>query len=401
MYYKRREQNRRIILFERQMLKMKDINHFERRIGAILLLCFFISPYGINLSHARFLEQKEAKKLPQGQFGCYPTPTLGTRFMDNKNLGTHKYRSTWSEKNGLAYTCKAGHIDIYHVREAADWTAYLADKTFEHLEKNETEFSFKLKEGSLCFVKLTEPENWKDLSQNDKERTARDISIKLGQYLAFMAGNWHEIITWFGYKSSGFYTEFPSAFSWEDNFSNILGCYLAVLALQDTEHTFDEAMTLALDRELRKLDIQPRRVAKRASEKMRGLWYSGDFLSFVHMKKRHFDIGLDNGFVTPAIVPGVCECEGAQPQPYPAPTIGSLSEYGFSVKVEIEPREWEAKKVLRIVYPDSKERKNRIEPDKHFASIMAYIKKDALKRFGYDVDLSSADPQKQAQIYSK
>jgi hypothetical protein len=380
---------------------MKDIYHFERKFCAILLLCFFMSPYGTNLSHAKFLEGKEAKKPPRDEFGCYPTPTLGTHFLDCEKLGKHEYSFNLSEKGGLVYTCKAGHIDIYHVREAADWTAYLAEKTFEHLEKNETEFSFKLKEESRCFVKLAEPENWKDLSQNDKERAARDISIKLGQYLAYTAGNWHEILTWFGYKSRGFYTEFPSAFSWEDNFSNLLGSYLAVLALQDTEYAFDEAMTLALDRELQKLDVQPKRVARHASEKVKGLWYSGNFLSFVRMKKRHFDIGLDNGFVTPALVPGVCECEGAQPQPYPAPTTDSLSEYGFSVKVEIEPKEWEAKKILSIVSPDSKEKGKRIEPNKHFASIMAYIKKDALKRFGPDVDLSSADPQKQAQIYSK
>jgi len=380
---------------------MKDIYHFERKISTILLLCFFMSLHGISVSHARFLERRDAKKPPQSRIGCYPSPTLSTHFLDRKELGTHGYRFNWSEKNGIVYTCKAGHIDIYHLREAADWTAYLADKTFEHLEKNETEFSFKLKEGSLCFVKLAYPENWKDLSQNDKEHIARDISIRIGQYLAYTAGTWHEILTWFGYKSRGFYPEFPSAFSWEDNFSNLLGSYIAVPALQDTEYTFDEAMTLALDRELVKLDVQSRHVARGAAEKVRGIWYSGDFLFFVRMKKRHFDIGLDDGFVTPVIVPGVCECEGAQTQSYPVPTIDSLSEYGFSMEVEIEPKEWETHKIQSVVYPDDKERKNRIEPDKHFASIMTYIKKDALKRYGYDADLSNATPQEQARIYSK
>lgn len=360
-----------------------------------------MSPYGISLSHARFLERKDVQKPPRPELGAYPSPTLKTTFLAREDLGKHGYKSSRSEKSGIIYTCKAGHIDIYHLREAADWTAYLADKTFEHLEKNETEFSFKLKEGSLCFVKLIEPENWKDLPQNDKERIARDISLKIGQYLAYTAGTWHEILTWFGYKSRGFYTEFPSAFSWEDNFSNLLGSYIAVLALQDTEHTFDEAMTLAIDQELQNLDVQSKRIARYASEKVKGLWYSGNFLFFVKMKKRHFDIGLDDGFVTPVIVPGMCECEGAQAQPYPVPTIDSLSEYGFSMEVELEPRVWETNKILSIVYQDDKERKNRIEPDKDFASIMAYIKEDASKRFGYDVDLSNTAPQKQAQLYPK
>lgn len=324
---------------------------------------------------------------PRTRMGFYASSTLGTNFLDPEHLGQHGYRYSLSEKNGIAYTCKAGHIDIAHLRKSVDWTAFLAAKTFEHLMKDEVKFSFKLREPSRHFVQLTYPENWKDLSENDKEHIAHDISIRLGQYFAYITATWHEILTWFGYKYTGIYSEFPSAFSWEDTFSNLLGTHIGVLALQDSEHTFNEAVTLALDRELEKLDVQPSRTARRAAKKVRGLWFSGDLLFFIDMKRRNFDIGLTDGFVTPWLVPSLCECEGAEAQPYPVPNLDFLSEYGFSAKFEIEPREWEKDNVLNVVYPDRKERKKRLEPVIHFAPIMDYIKEDAVKKYGSDVGM--------------
>ncbi len=138
---------------------------------------------------------------------------------------------------------------------------------------------------------------------------------------------------------------------------------------------------MALSRELKKLGVQKSRTAKRATKISEGQWFS-DGLLFVKTKKRNFDTGLDDGFVTPWIVPSISECEGIEAQPWPVPNPGFLSEYGFSLKFELEPREWEKGKILRIVYPDAKERKKRIEPALHFPLLMDYIKKDAAKRFG-------------------
>jgi hypothetical protein len=317
--------------------------------------------------------------------GSLASATLGTNFPDPKDLGQHGYRHSRSEKNGIVYTCKGGHIDIAHLRKSADWTAFLTAKTFEHLEKNETEFSFKLKEASLYFVKLGYPENWEDLPQKEKEQIAYDISFRLGQYFAYVAVTWHEILTWFGYKCTGIYSEFPSAFSWEDTFSNLLGTHIGALAFQDTEHTFDEAMTLALNRDLEKLGVQPSHIARCAAKNVKGRWFSGSIVLLVEMKGRNLDIGLDDGFVTPWIVPSLCECEGAEAQPYPVPNPDFLSDYGFSVKFEIEPREWEKNAILSVVYPDRKERKKRLEPVIHFAPIMEYIKEQAEKKYGCDI----------------
>ena len=364
---------------------MKQTNlFFTKEAGCILWFCFLLIFHTADVSLAKLLNQEEAKIPPRARLACYASSTIGTRFIDPKDLGSHGYRHSWSEKNGIVYTRKAGHIDIAHLRKTIDWTAFLAGETFKQLMNNETEFSFKLREPSLYFVQFRYPRYWQDLSWQKKEHIAYDISIRLGQYFAYTACIWHEMLTWFGYKAAGFYPEFPSAFSWEDMFSNALGTHIAFLAIWDTEHAFDEAVTLAIDQELNALQVQPKHIAICAAEAVRGKWFSGDFL-FVDLKRRNFDIGLDDGFVTPWIVPSVSGCDAAEARSYPVPNLNFVFDYGFSVKLEIEPKEWEKDQILKIVYPDVKQREKRLQPAIHFAPIMEHIEQDAVTKYGLDV----------------
>jgi hypothetical protein len=316
--------------------------------------------------------------------GYYPCSIPDTVFLGREDLGRHGYGLNFSERNGIVFTCRGGFIDISHLRKTADWAAYLQKKVYSNLMKNKTELSFKLKEGSVCFGRLHYPLVWKNLSRKHKETISRDISIRLGEYLAYTVCTWHEILTWFGYKSTGTYSEFASAFSWDDIYSNLLGCRIGVVALRDTEHKYEQAVTLAIDRELEKLDARSSRTAKRAAESLKGKWYSHDLLIFLDLKKRNIDIGLDDGMVTPWIIPSVSECRRAQAQSYPVPRSEFLSEYGFSIRFELEPREWEKDRILKIVYPDEKQRKKRLEPALHFPMIMDHIEKDAIARYGPD-----------------
>ena len=198
--------------------------------------------------------------------------------------------------------------------------------------------------------------------------------------MAFNATLWHEILTWFGVHFIGFEPEFNSSFSWEDIYSNLLGTKLAVKALKDTKHEYNEAMTLAIDRKLKELHAQPRSTAIYAVEKMRGKWYTG-FLN-VDTIRKNMDIGLDDGYISPVIVPGICY--DAEPELLAVPTIGILQIYGFSIKHEIYPREWERGKILRTIYPDGNGEK--IEPDKHFATLMYHIKRQAVEEYDYIID---------------
>ena len=329
---------------------------------------------------------------PRIRVGYLPTPTLGTVFSGPEQLGRHGYRPNLSERNGLVYTCKAGPIDMGHARKAADWTVFLAAKAYRQIIKgNKKEFSYRLYEPSRYFVRITYPENWDTLPQQDKERIAYEVSVGVGRYLAFVGVTWHEIVTWFGFKSKGFEPEHPSAFTWEETFSNLFGTHVAMLALEDNQHTFNEATTLAFDAELRKLDAQPAIVSRRASQSVRGYWFTGDYF-YITMKKRNLDLGLDDGYVTPTLIPGVRECEGAEPQSCPVPNLEFVSEYGLEVKFEIEPRIWEGKAILDVACSGEGPRTNRVEPVIHLAPIMDYIEQDALARYGH-----VPDPQHQAE----
>jgi len=325
---------------------------------------------------------------PRIRYGAYPTSILGTPWAGRK-LGTHGYYWRLTEKNGIAYACRAGHVDIMHVRIAADWTAYLAGESYKHIMRGDETFSYKLLvDRSRNHVKISYPQNWKGLTRDEQSGIAREVALAMAPYLAFAMVTWHEIMTWYGFQCIGLPTEYASAFSWEDSYSNLLGTILATKALQDHEHTYNQAMVIVLNEEMNKLGVQSAKYSKQMSESVYGAWYKGRISMFVDLWRRNFDIGLGDGFVTPTLLPNAPGCEGAEPVSYPIPTLDALSQYGFSARVEIEPREWEKNRVLRIVYPDTKGK--RIFPAEHFPIIMAQIRREAEAKYGPEM---VADPQ--------
>ena len=326
---------------------------------------------------------------PRIRYGTYPCAIVGTPLF-GADLGEHAYYWSPAEKDGIVYTCRAGHIDIIHLRIAADWTAYLTAEAYRHLMKGHWQFSYKLAvDRSRNYVQIFYPSDWDSLTEQDRSAIAREVALALGPYLTYTMVTWHEILTWYGFKCIGLPVEYASAFSWEDSFSNLLGTILAVRALQDTEHGYNEAMKIAIDQELRSLGIQPARVAKEASDSVKGRWFTGDIAVFVDMKKRNFDIGLDDGFVTATLVPGEPACPGAEPVSYPVPTLDVLDRYGFAAAISIEPHEWEKDAVLRLVHENS-----RVYPQAEFPAIMEYLHREAAARYGpeYDLGRETASP---------
>ena len=353
--------------------------------SAKILSCLLVMVGGAGTAHARFLTAKEARDLPRARIGCYPSSTVGTRYPDPFHLGPHSYGYSPWERNGIVYTCRGGHIDITHLRKACDWTAYLAYRIQQTLLKDGTRFSYRMHEPSKHHLQFEYPPGWASLPRQTRERIASDVAIQIAEYCTYTGMVWHEILTWFGYKAIGFYTEYPSAFSWEDVYSNLVGCRLAVEALRDADRDFNKAMTAAIDGQLQRLGVQPKPAAWQAGQAVRGQWFVGDFL-FCDMVKRNFDIGWDDGLVTPWVVPGIAGCGDETPSIYPAPDLAILSEYQFSAKFEIEPREWERKGILRILAQSDPRQSSRIEPAKHFGPIMEYIRAQAIRRYGPYVD---------------
>jgi hypothetical protein len=335
-------------------------------------------------------------RSPRVRYGTYPIDIVGTPFL-GKNLGTHGYHFTLAEKDGVAYTCRGGHIDIIHVRIAADWTAYLAAETYRHLMNNDAGFSYKLAvDRSHSYVQFHYPAYWKSLPKQRRSEIARELALALGPYLTFTMTSWHEMITWFGFKCTGLPTEFPSAFSWEDSYSNVVGTVVGVQALQDSKHSYNQAVAIAIDKEMQKLGIQPAGVARQASASVRGDWYTGQVVLFVDIKMRNFDIGLGDGYLTPTLVPGVAACPNAQPLSYPVPRLDALARHGFSLSLEIEPHEWERDKPLRIVYGNQPG--TRIKPERDFAPIMDHICQKAAAKWG--PQYGAAQEQRRQSLYT-
>ncbi len=299
----------------------------------------------------------------------------GQRILDSSLLGNHNE----NEKNGLVYTCKGGFIDLAHLRKSADWTNYLYQKTKSNLLDNKSEFEFKLKEPSKYFVKLKFPENWQSLNDEDKKQILEDVSIDLGEYFSYTAVTWHEILTAMGYKSTGIFSENASAFSPEDNYSNLLGCCIAKDILRkEGPEDFNNFMTKYLKRELENLRIQNKERTREIEKEIKGKWYKGSF-PFMKLIKKTFDIGLDSGFVRPWIVKGACESEVYKE--YPIPNLDCLGKYGFSIQLHISPNVWEGDKILSILGD-----KKTIQPETDFKILIDYIREREVKKYGVNVD---------------
>jgi hypothetical protein len=317
------------------------------------------------------------REPPRIRYGTYPCAIAGTPLV-GPDLGQHAYYWSPAEKDGIAYTCRAGHVDVIHLRIAADWTAYLTAEAYHHLMKGDWQFSYKLAvDRSREYVQISYPKDWDSLPDQQRSDIAREVAMALGPYLTYTMVTWHEILTWYGFKCVGLPVEYASAFSWEDSFSNLLGTRIAVQALQDKDHRYNEAMKIAIDEEMQWLGIQPAHVAKEASDLVKGRWFTGEIALFVDMKKRNFDIGLDDGFVTPTLVPDEPACPGAEPVSYPVPTLDVLAKYGFRARVEIEPHEWEKDAVLRVAQENC-----RIDPQVEFSRIMDHLRRQAADRYG-------------------
>jgi hypothetical protein len=329
------------------------------------------------------------REPPRIRYGTYPCAIAGTPLVGS-DLGQHAYYWSPAEKDGIAYTCRAGHVDIIHLRIAADWTAYLTAESYRHLMKGDWQFSYKLAvDRSREYVQISYPRNWDSLPNEKRSDIAREVALALGPYLTYTMVTWHEILTWYGFKCVGLPVEYASAFSWEDSFSNLLGTRVAVQALQDKDHRYNEAVKIALDEEMQWLGIQPAHVAKEASDSVKGRWFTGEIALFVDMKKRNFDIGLDDGFVTPTLVPDEPACPDAEPISYPAPALDVLAKHGFAIHIEIEPHEWEKDTVLCIAGENC-----RIDPQAEFPRLMDHLRRQAAARYGpeYSPDYEKTGP---------
>ncbi|MGR3812225.1 DUF4056 domain-containing protein [Jiulongibacter sp. NS-SX5] len=148
-------------------------------------------------------------------------------------LGSHVYLGSPSEGNGIIYTRRGGFIDLGHLRDQADWTAYL----FSTILSNE---------GKELYLNLGNEGGSKQLTLRIPEKLAREDAARLAAKISFDLSVWHEIATFYGASTVPLIPERYSAFSMEDAYSNMTGAILGLQAVLSTE-PYEEAMTSLIE----------------------------------------------------------------------------------------------------------------------------------------------------------
>ncbi len=181
-----------------------------------------------------------------------------------EKIGPHKYLGSPGEGNGLIYSRNGGFIDMGHLRDQADWTAYIYSQVL--LSKKNGEVDLNLgREGGLKTLKLRVPEN---MDQSD--------AVLLAGRIAYDLSVWHEIATWFGSSSVPLVSERFSSFSIEDPYSNLLGVTIGMKAIK-SDLPFDKAMTDLIHETLMSLGaVLNENETYMALEAVRNIWWSRD-----------------------------------------------------------------------------------------------------------------------------
>jgi hypothetical protein len=165
---------------------------------------------------------------------------------------------------------------------------------------------------------------------------ANELAIRIGQRVAFLMMTWHEVLQWYGYRTVILVDEHPSAFTYDDPMSHVVGVRVAGRALRDTSRrSFDEAATEALRAELTDLGVVTPEQTTQAAKAVEGLWWTGS-----KPLKRQLDIGLDDGGIHPWLVPNLPFAGGKSDVCLKLPTLGDVGGKDFSkfYSVRIDPK---------------------------------------------------------------
>ena len=238
--------------------------------------------------------------------GFVPVPLVALgNIVGADDLGPHKYDNGiftfdssdhrgWIdiEKNGVAYSCRGGFIDIAHVRDNADLTIALAAQVARVLESGGT---IELPEqGATLRIRV------KPVKRESLERYGHvDLALAGAQWLTFQISIWHEIATWYGFAAIKMWPERVSAFSPEDLYSNLLGIKLAAGVLHNKgahgEIEFNRNMDAWIQRALTRLVTVPKASGEAAMWSVDGVWWDSQsrLPDWRFVRRRNMDIDAD------------------------------------------------------------------------------------------------------------
>ena len=329
---------------------------------------------------------------PRHRFGCLPFPGPFTLFelADAERLGEHRYEvpppldPDYNEQSrGILYTRHAGFIDLSHVRCTADYTRYLAIHIEPALRAGETSLEIDSVDKTTLHFAFHYPPDWNAMAPTERDALIAALTIAVAAKAAYDLSNWHEIITWFNYREFFIIPEKPSAFSYEDVVSHIVGLEVAVVALRDRDRDYDDAMTVALERRLRELE------AVSAGETMQAIFaVNNNWWAWGQPRKRHLDIGLDDGSVTPWLVRGVPFAKDGPPEPLPIPGLTDVAGRDMTgfFEMSLTTPTLASQPIKQLFTPPVE----GFRVEEHFPAILTVIREQMVDDFGPLVDVPYA-----------
>jgi hypothetical protein len=181
-----------------------------------------------------------------------------------EKLGPHKYLGDSREGDGIIYTRRGGFIDMAHLRDQADWTAYIYS------------LILMCKEKGIMNQKLGHEGGDKTLYLKLPAEIDSLDEILLAGRIAYDLSIWHEIGSGFGVSSVPLISERFSSFSVEDAYSNLLGVTIGIQALE-SELPYEEAMSQLISRALDSLGVVKTEAETYAAmEDVRNIWWTRD-----------------------------------------------------------------------------------------------------------------------------
>ena len=277
-----------------------------------------------------------------------------TDIISKNALGYHQYLGDKNEFNGIIYTKRGGFIDLGHLRDCADWTAYLYQL-----------INTKKEENDIVFIDLGNEGGNKTLTIEVPAHASQEDIYQLAANIAYDLSLWHEIATWFGTSYIPMVPERFSSFSPEDMYSNLLGIHLGIKALK-SELSYEVAMTELINNMLENLEsVNTADETYWAMEQVENIWWSGE-KSLPNKKvllKRY--LGTEHhDKLTPWLIPA--ENELNFPYVLNKPDIKYQEDYKIEIKLNY-------KFPLKTILPN---RKSRIVSQNDFGLFMQYIERD-------------------------
>jgi hypothetical protein len=163
------------------------------------------------------------------------------------DLGLHHYAdepwtSRWQHEvsRGTLYTQQAGFIDLAHLRNTIDLTAFAYRHIYASIRAGESQVKLISAEPDVYRLTLHLPITWQATYthiDNSEQAVAihaqqHEAAIAIAQRTSWLMSTWHEVLTHFGYKSLGIVTEKPSAFSFDDAAAHRIGIEIAGRAIR-------------------------------------------------------------------------------------------------------------------------------------------------------------------------